>query len=260
MRFSICTSVSLRNQERVDNFLACIKSVRSQTFKDFEWVIVDDGSTQEVLWEEILKGINVKLIHKEHAERVIGYNWAFKKAKGEWITLLDSDDEYVLEYLETLDKIIKENPTEKLFNFGAIYRPEDGTETKRAPFIMEPHQIFGGGNIVWGTFAFHRSIYKDLGAYPPEKIENVDCTEINYGARQPRNLYMNTPFDFSAYAQIEYPELRQYFMVDHEAEPEKIIKELGNPWGNDFYLYYKYTRKYVSKPIEEYLYVVHPRK
>ena len=48
-----------------------------------------------------------------------------------------------------------------------------------------------------------------------------------------------------------------YFMVNFEDEPDKIIKELGNPWGNDFYLFYKYTRQYVSKPIDEYLYIVH---
>ena len=70
---------------------------------------------------------------------------------------------------------------------------------------------------------------------------------------------MNTPFDFAAYAQIEFPELRQFFMVDHINEPAKIIKELGNPWGQDFYIFYKYTRKYRSIPLEEYLYIVHPK-
>ena len=46
-------------------------------------------------------------------------------------------------------------------------------------------------------------------------------------------------------------------MVDHVNEPNKIIKELGNPWGNDFYLFYKYTRKYHTLSFKEYLYIVH---
>ena len=70
---------------------------------------------------------------------------------------------------------------------------------------------------------------------------------------------MNTPYDFSAAAQIEFPELRQFFMVDHEAEPHKIIKELGNPWGQDYYLFFKYTRKYHSKAVRECLYIVNPK-
>jgi len=70
---------------------------------------------------------------------------------------------------------------------------------------------------------------------------------------------MGSPYDFAAAAQLEFPELRKHFMVDHENEPNKIIKELGNPWGQDFYLFYKYTRKFHSKPVKKYLYIVHPR-
>ena len=128
------------------------------------------------------------------------------------------------------------------------------------------HEVFGGGNIVNGTFVFHRSVYKDLGGYPPDVVKDIDCTDINYpafpGQEKPyiRDLHANTPYDFSAFMQLKYPEIRQYFMVDHEAEPSgKIIKELGNPWGNDYALFYQYTRKYHSKPIKEYLYKVHPK-
>ena len=258
--FSIITSVNLCDQERVDKFLRCIESVKKQTFRNFEWVIVDDGSPMPFLWKDTLSGIpKIKVIHKEHAERVIGYNTGFQKAKGEWFTLLDSDDAYDPSYLSTLYQHIVENPMYKLFNFGSVHIDSEGDRRNRDAFKPKVeevgHEVFGGGNIVWGTFAFHRSVYEDLGAYPPAVIENIDCSEINYGGV--RNLYMNTPYDFSAAAQIEFPELRQYFMVDHEAEPEKIIKELGNPWGNDHYLFLKYTRKYHSKPFDKYLYIVH---
>ena len=36
----------------------------------------------------------------------------------------------------------------------------------------------------------------------------------------------------------------------------KVIKELGNPVGNDFYLFFKYTRVYHSLPLDLYLYQV----
>ena len=259
--FSIVTSVNLWNLDRITWFLRCIESVKNQTFKDFEWLIVDDGSTEPFIWEEALKDVPVRVIHKLHEERVIGYERAFKEAKGEWITLLDSDDEYDLDYLNTLVSVIIENPEYKMFNFGALYKHNDGKETKREPFepkmLEVGHEVFGGGNIPWGTFIFHRNVYEDLGGYPPAEVHNVDCSEINYGGL--RDLFMNTPFDFSAYYLLKYPELRKFFMVDFEAEPNKILKELGNPWGQDGILFYQYTRKYHSKPIKEYLYIIHPK-
>ena len=259
--FSIVTSVNLWDQEKVNEFLRCIESVKKQTYKNFEWIIVDDGSSQQILWEEVLVGIpKVEVIKKPHEERVIGYETGFKKAKGDWICVLDSDDEYIPNYLETLEKSITENPEYKMFNFGAIYKWKDEKETKREPFepkILEVgHEVFGGGNIVWGTFIFHRSVYEDLGGFPI-LVEKVDCFEINYGGI--RDLYMNSPYNLSAYYQVKYPEIRKYFMVDFQGEPNKIIKELGNPWGQDWALWYQYTRKYHSKPIKEYLYVVYPK-
>ena len=269
--FSVITCVNLWNLDRIEKFLRCIGSVQRQTFGDFEWVIVDDGSTEPFLWENSITDSRFRVIHKEHEERVIGYEEGFKQAKGQWITLLDSDDEYVSDYLTILFGIIVGNPEYKMFNFGALYERsnEKVTFDKREPF--EPkmldvgHEVFGGGNIPWGTFIFHRSIYEDLGGFPPKVIKDIDCTEVNYpafrGQEKPyiRDLHLNTPYDFSAYYQIKYPELRQYFMVDHEAEPDKIIKELGNPWGQDGILFYQYTRKYHSKPIKEYLYIIYPK-
>ena len=262
--FSIVTSVNLWNEERVTQFLRCIESVRNQVYRNFEWVVVDDGSNVDFLWKEVLDNgtiPKVKLIHKPHEERVIGYAAGFENVDGMWITLLDSDDEYDPYYLATCANMIEENPMYKLFNFGSVHIFKDGKIMKRNAFkpkeLEEGHKVFGGGNIVWGTFIFHKSVYEDMGAFPPAVIENIDCSEINYGGI--RNLYMNTPYDFSAAAQMEFPQLRQYFMVDHEAEPEKIIKELGNPWGNDHYLFLKYTRKYHSKPIDTYLYIVHQK-
>lgn len=261
-KFSIITPVHLWNDYRVQMFLKTIESVRKQTSKKFEWIIVDDGSTAPFLWEKALKVHDeVIVIHKEHEERVVAYNVAFEKARGEWFVLLDSDDELRVDALHTMTEYIRKSPKAKMFNFGCVYHHKDGKMTVRDPFRPKRkkvgHEQFGGGNIVNGTFIFKREVYEDLGAYPQTNIKDIDTTEINYGGR--RDLFMGTPYDFSAAAQLEFPEIREYFMVDHENEPQKIIKELGNPWGQDYYLFYKYTRKYHSKPFDQHLYIVNPR-
>lgn len=274
-KYSLLTTVNLWNQDRVDKFLRCIQSVQNINYKDFEWVVVDDGSPVEFLWDSLLKGdYKLTLIHKKHGERVLASNEAFKVATGDWWSFLDSDDELDPEIFNILDKHIQQ--MHKLYNFGSIHIWPDGTETKKPPFSPEwlgrkhGHAQFGSGGIVNGTFVFHKSIYEKLGGYGKNVdeegwIRNIDCTVLNYPGfnDQPkpyiRDLNMGTPFDFSAAAQLEFPELQRFYMEKHEDHPEKLVKELGNPWGQDFYLFYKYTRKYKSFLIDEYLYTVHHR-
>jgi len=241
MKFSVITPVYLHNDKRKKDFVRCIGSLEDQTFKDFEHVIVDNGSKikiPEAFFE-------THVIRMERLERVLALREGFKRAKGEWFCLLDSDDRYKSNYLEKITEYIKEHPESKMFNFGAQYIHTDGKNHNRGSFKPKKekigHEVFGGGNIVNGTFVFHRSVWDDLGDFPTttDKLWN--------------------PWDFSAAAQEEFPELKKFFMVDHEQEKNKIVKELGNPWGQDFYLFYKYTRKYHSIPKEDCLYVVHNR-
>lgn len=256
MRFSVITPVNLWNDYRKKSIKRAVESVSKQTFKDFEYIIVNDGSTQEV---ELPDFSWLRVVNKQHEERVLALKKGIEEAKGEIICLLDSDDEYEPNYLEKVDKYFKKYPKYKMFNFGATFVWNDGGLSLRGPFKPKKkkigHEIFGGGNIVNGTFVWHRSVSDDLGSFPEATIEDIDTTEINYGGI--RNLHMWTPYDFSAAAQLEFPEIREFFMVDHVNEPEKILKELGNPWGNDYYLFYKYTRKYHSKPMEDHLLKVH---
>lgn len=261
-KFSIITPVHLWSDDRVRMFKKTIDSLTHQSCKSFEWIVIDDGSTLPFIWDQTkLTGVEVKITHKDHEERVIAYNEAFKIAEGEWFVLLDSDDELRADALQILSNYITDNPKEKMFNFGCVYHHRDGGVTTRDAFQPKKekigHEVFGGGNIVNGTFIFNRKVYEDLGAYPESYLKAVDTSEINYGGV--RDLFMGTPYDFAAAAQLEFPAMRQYFMVDHEDEPEKIIKELGNPWGQDYYLFFKYTRKYHSKPLKERLYTVNLR-
>lgn len=254
--FSIITPVHVWNDYRKGSLQRAIKSVEQQTFQDFEMIVVDDGSPIEFSVPDW-----VKVIHQPHAERIHALNTGFKNAQGHWFTLLDSDDAYEQNYLERFLHHIGENPDNKLFNCASVFHHADGAKTQRDSFKPDHaeigHQVFGGGNIVNGTFVWHRNVYETMGGFPEDKI-GIDCSSINYGGV--RDLYMHTPYDFSAAAQLEFPEIQQYFFVDHENEPNKIIKELGNPWGNDFYLFYKYTRRYQTVPFDEYLLNVYIKK
>lgn len=253
--FSIFTPVHVWNEDRKNWLYRAIESIKKQTYKNYELIIINDGSAIEV---DIPHYKWIKVLNQQHNERIIAYNLGFENAKNKWFCCLDSDDEYAPNYLEECVGFIKENPEYKMFNFGCKFIHKDGGEATRDCFQPERcevgHEIFGGGNVVNGTFIWHRSVYDDLGGFPKSG------SEIDVPWYRPGPLFMGSPYDFSAYAQWEFPEIQQFFQVKHPDHPQGLPKELGNPWGQDFYLFYKYTRKYWSLPMKEkYLYVVHPR-
>lgn len=264
--FSVITPVYIHSPQRKAGLIRAIHSVGMQTYENFEHIVIDDGSP--VAFEELekLQEMYPNLVYqknKDHLERINCYHDAMSIMKGEWIAFLDSDDLYSPYYLELCKKLITENPDYKMFNFGCIYINKDGRVTHRGPFapakLEVGHEIFGKGQIVNGTFIFHRSVYEELGGFPHGVItpEDQDEMEKIYGKRGELNIC--SPWDFSCYAQLEFPELRQFCMVNYENEPNKIIQELGNPVGQDFYLFFKYTRMFHSFPADLYLYYVLPK-
>ena len=88
-----------------------ILSVLGQSFNEFELIIVDDGSTDNSL--EIIKNIKderIRLLKKENGGVSDARNFGIKKAKGNWIFLLDADD------------ILYENGLQVLFNLTKKYK------------------------------------------------------------------------------------------------------------------------------------------
>ncbi|RRF95921.1 MAG: glycosyltransferase [Lachnospiraceae bacterium] len=90
----------------VEKYLAeCIESVLSQTYSNFELILVDDGSTDkcsEIVDEFSDKDHRVIAIHQENAGVDAARNNAIKHANGKYIAFIDSDDKYEPRYLETM--------------------------------------------------------------------------------------------------------------------------------------------------------------
>ena len=74
---------------------ACIDSILSQTFSDFEVILVDDGSPDNCLaicQEYAAKDSRVSVIHQENQGQAAARNHALAQTKSEWICFVDSDD------------------------------------------------------------------------------------------------------------------------------------------------------------------------
>jgi len=86
------------------------KSLLMQTFRDFEWLIVDDGSTDNT--EEIIKywmkdsntWFPIRYIRQDHGHKKKAVNRGVKEAEGELFLIADSDDAFLP---DALDRFVK---------------------------------------------------------------------------------------------------------------------------------------------------------
>lgn len=90
----------------------CVKSILSQSFSDFELLLVDDGSPDRCgeMCEEYAKGDSrIKAFHKRNGGLSDARNFGIEKALGEYLMFVDSDDYIHEQMLETLHRLITEN-------------------------------------------------------------------------------------------------------------------------------------------------------
>lgn len=96
-----------------------IQSVLNQTFQDFELIIVDDGSTDDT--ESLVNSYSSKKIkyvrHQKNQGAAPARNTGIRLAKGDYIALLDDDDEWMPEILEKQMKVYYTAPME----VGVVY-------------------------------------------------------------------------------------------------------------------------------------------
>lgn len=91
---------------KVEKYIGkCIESILSQTFKDFELILVDDGSPDRsgaICDQYAQKDSRIQVIHKENGGVSSARNVGIAESKGEWLCFVDSDDTVDKDYIETL--------------------------------------------------------------------------------------------------------------------------------------------------------------
>jgi len=162
----------------------CIESVQEQYYENWEMCLVDDGSTKKETKDALRKYCNTdKRLKIQFNEKNGGIsaasNDALALASGEYISLMDNDDEIVPEALYEVVKVLNENR-----DIDMIYSDEDKLEVDGTP--VEP--FFKPD---WSPEYFLSSMYTShLGTYRKSIIDEIGGFRSEYDKAQDYDLVL----------------------------------------------------------------------
>ncbi|MDT3695047.1 MAG: glycosyltransferase family A protein [Ignavibacterium sp.] len=114
-------SIIMAVYNREDYIPRAVDSVLNQSYKNWELIAVDDGSedkSAKLLENYKTNNSQIKVIYQQHQFLPAARNNGIKNSKGEYITFLDSDDEYHVDHILKRVNYLIENPQIDLLRGG----------------------------------------------------------------------------------------------------------------------------------------------
>jgi len=148
-----------------------ILSVLNQTCKNYEIIVVDDGSSDETA--KLKDEFDIRYIYQENRGVSSARNQGIKAAKGEWIAFLDSDDEWMSDKLQKQIEFFKKNPSIKFCHTGETWIRE-GKEVKYPKRLKKPsgwcfYDNLQTCKIAPSSVILHKNILNDVGLFDESK-------------------------------------------------------------------------------------------
>lgn len=169
-----------------------LPSVFLQTDKDFEVIVIDDGSsdnTKNTVSNFEAQLNNIRYFRQEKAGVSAARNNGVNEARGEIIVFLDSDDELRPEYLEEVKKVFSEQPSAEIIIPGFILKDEFGKESYFQNEARPKWMIGLGGGI-----ALRKSVFTEKKIFYDENLENFEDSDFGFRAAAACNIvFLNKP-------------------------------------------------------------------
>lgn len=180
-------SVIVPVYNRIDEVQDLLKSLTHQSHKDFEIIIVEDGSTEPCkdAVEQFANHLNVKYFYKSNEGRSIARNYGIEHASGEYFIFFDSDCVIPENYFEALSSRLNENYTDC---FGGPDAAHDSfTDTQKAiNYSMTSFLTTGGirgGKVQMEKFVprsfnmgYSRKVWETVGGFREMFSEDIDMS------------------------------------------------------------------------------------
>jgi len=172
-------SVIMPVWNRADIVEKAIRSVLSQTLKDYELIIVNDGSEDNL--EMVVRPYlskNVRYYEIPHSGVSAARNHGIKCAKGDFIAYLDSDNNWHPEFLSVMDNTLSNSHSEAAYCMYNVYRryPLNGSiylysiDGEKFNF----RKLLNGNYIDLNSFVHSRKCVEDVGLFDEQLKRLVD--------------------------------------------------------------------------------------
>ena len=170
-------SVIIPTYNRRNTLPRAVESVLNQTYKPIEIIVVDDGSTDgtKEMFSEMYP--LVRYIYQANSGVSSARNKGINSASGDWIALLDSDDEWLPDKLDRQVKLLQDNAEIRFCHTNEIWIRNNVRINQK-----KKHQKYGGNifnkcldicRISPSSSLFHTSVIKDVGLFD----ESLDVCE-----------------------------------------------------------------------------------
>lgn len=238
-------SVVIPTYNRANLLPNAINSVINQTFKNWELIIVDDGSidnTKDVISEFIKKDSRVKYFYQKNSGQPSAMNLGIKNSKGNYIAFLDDDDEWLPEKLEKQINKIKSDKLIGLVFTDAIILDGKTNVNKRSD-IIKPSSGFVYKELLKTNFItatsviIAKEIFEKIGLFDESFI--IKITQIQ---------------DYDMWLRIA-----KYYKIEYISEPlvkYNYIQKINN-WEKKNYAYrgllYIYFKNFKMVNLSEFL-------
>ena len=131
---------------RKDELFELLNSLSHQTDKDFEVIIVDDGSKIALLptVELFQEQLDIQFFRKDNSGPGLSRNYGAKRAKNDWLVFVDSDVIVETDYIENIKKNLTENPCDA---FGGADKAHKGFNLMQKAISYSMTSVFTTGGI-----------------------------------------------------------------------------------------------------------------
>jgi glycosyltransferase involved in cell wall biosynthesis len=157
-------SVIMPTFNRAKYLKRAIDSVLKQSYKDWELIVVDDGSndnTFDIVNEYIFRFEKIRYMKHSNKRPALSTNTGMLAACGEYFAFLGSDDEWKPEFLKQRVELIQNQP-EIDFIYG-------GVEIVGHPYVKDKNdltrEIHLDECVIGGTFFGKRKVFFELGGF-----------------------------------------------------------------------------------------------
>jgi len=169
-------SVVLPTYNQAEYLPQALDSVLNQTWRDYELIVVNDGSTDDTprILDEYQQRYGFAVIHQENQKLPRALNTGFRLARGQYLTWTSSDNVMLPHMLEVLVDALDCHPQVGLVYADWEIIDEHGTVIGAAQTLDFDRYLLMRTNYIRACFLYRRACQDAVGLYDPEYIHAED--------------------------------------------------------------------------------------